>query len=387
MPSYKLRSNPEYAPGGVKYIKPLFKAIDDNDLVVVNQYLSAPAFINSNAINVRYNLSEGFGPLSHHEEESTLLVKATKLNRTEIVRALVAVEGIDLNVRDLRERSSLILAAMRGQTEIVQVLIAAGADVNTRDSYGYSALMEVARGAAGEGAAGRIMQALLDAGADVNARENQFGNSALILAALRGDAEIVQALLDAGANVNAANNNGETPLFAAVSHVYREPGCVDVVRELLKRPELDKDKAPTGGLYAGKTPLQIAKETPINVSGAAEIIELLNVEYRDCAICATPLSDDRQVVKCPHGPHFFHNDDQCYGNGITRWLNSNGTCPQCRGPWQNVSDGAQRQGPVLEDAMAGGKHNKTKRQRRNKKRNTKKNKTQYKKKRQCKNKK
>ncbi len=75
------------------------------------------------------------------------------------------------------------------------------ADVNARNEFGWTALMM----AAGSGTAESV-KALLDAGADVNARDKD-GRTALMRAAsggtAYGTAESVKLLLDAGAHVNA----------------------------------------------------------------------------------------------------------------------------------------------------------------------------------------
>ena len=80
--------------------------------------------------------------------------------------------------------------------------------MNARDNEGTTALVFAALGGDAE-----TVQALLDAGADVNAK-NSDGWTALMQAASGGDAETVQALLDARADVNAKDNDGVTALIA-----------------------------------------------------------------------------------------------------------------------------------------------------------------------------
>jgi len=55
---------------------------------------------------------------------------------------------------------------------------------------------------------------LITAGADIDAKTNN-GNSALTLAAFKGNLECVKALIAAGANVNSMINNGNTALVCA----------------------------------------------------------------------------------------------------------------------------------------------------------------------------
>ena len=61
-----------------------------------------------------------------------------------------------------------------------------------------------------------IIQALLAAGADITAR-HECGSTPLHSAASFGTAETIQALLDAGADVMAEEGDGWTPLHRAAS--------------------------------------------------------------------------------------------------------------------------------------------------------------------------
>ena len=89
----------------------------------------------------------------------------------------------------------LINAARDGNTETVKALLAKGADVNAKDSLGYSALFCAAKGSHVD-----TLQALADEGADVNAKD-MLGNTPLMWAAFQGRTETVHALL---ANRNCA---------------------------------------------------------------------------------------------------------------------------------------------------------------------------------------
>ena len=121
------------------------------------------------------------------------------------------------------KNTALLLEAARdGHAEVVRLLLAAGADVNAQNQFGYTALM----GAAFHGHF-EVVRLLLAAGADVNTQD-QGGSTALILAAINGHAEVVRLLLAAGANVNLQNQAGRTALMWAA-----QDGRADVVRLLL----------------------------------------------------------------------------------------------------------------------------------------------------------
>jgi ankyrin repeat protein len=105
--------------------------------------------------------------------------------------------------------SDLVDAAWSGDTARVQELIGTGADANSTDHNGDTALMfAVSRGYP------EIMDALIKAGAEVNAKD-RYGLTALMFAASKGRANFVEALLGEGADVNAKDMYGWTPLMFA----------------------------------------------------------------------------------------------------------------------------------------------------------------------------
>ncbi len=107
--------------------------------------------------------------------------------------------------------SALALAAQYADVSCVRTLLEHGADVNAREDYGETALMM----AATDGCDDNI-SALLDHGANVNLR-NQAGETALIMAAQDGNDAAVFNLLDAGARVNFRTKDGSTALDAAIA--------------------------------------------------------------------------------------------------------------------------------------------------------------------------
>ena len=108
--------------------------------------------------------------------------------------------------------------------EIVERLLAAGADPNARSREGQTPLMSAAL----NGRVGAV-DALLAHGADVDAAESYRGQTALMLAAGEGNVEAMRALIAAGASVGAQSKSGFTPLLFAVRNAQ-----LDAVRLLLE---------------------------------------------------------------------------------------------------------------------------------------------------------
>ena len=140
--------------------------------------------------------------------------------------------------------TELMIAASRGEQARAESLVAAGADVNAADVFGYSALMYAA--SAGHIA---VVEALLVIGAEVRLK-NKNGLSAcelarakghdavartlrhacLFAAARDGDVALLKETLDDGADVNARFADGWTALMVSARN-----GHLEAVAALLRR--------------------------------------------------------------------------------------------------------------------------------------------------------
>lgn len=144
------------------------------------------------------------------ENEMTVLVEASRRGYKEIALALIDA-GADVNSQDNYGVSALMYAAISGSVEIMEKLIEGGADVNTKDQDGRSALVEVLT--TENDLPIDIIKSLCDAGADVNVRFGE-GLTPLLLAA-SGNPDIVRLLVNAGADVHTKDDYGTTPLQRA----------------------------------------------------------------------------------------------------------------------------------------------------------------------------
>src|SRR5207244_10205152 len=118
-----------------------------------------------------------------------------------------------------------------GHTQIAEQLLAAGAEFNSRDVEGRTALLLASMSTLAQD---ELVKLLLAKGADVNAVDNK-GNTALMLAANAGEFQIVGSLIDGGANVNAKNKEGWTALrFARESKRPGETSRAEILKRLTK---------------------------------------------------------------------------------------------------------------------------------------------------------
>ncbi len=187
---------------------------------------------NGNAAMVGRLLRAGADPNRALLAGETPVMVAARGGYPEVVE-LLADAGADLNARSARGQTALMWAAGQRRNGAVAALLAHGADAHARSDVwsqvmavppharpensreiphgGNTALMFAAR--AGDAAS---VQLLVAAGADVDAAD-AWGVSALALAAHAGHRGVAEALLAAGADASAAGA-GFAPLHAAVMH-------------------------------------------------------------------------------------------------------------------------------------------------------------------------
>lgn len=152
-----------------------------------------------NLSEVNKLISEGIeiNQINYADEDLTLLMLAIDIDRADIVQALIDA-GADLYDSTYFEDTPLGLAATRGNLEILELLLNAGANPN----YGGESppLCDAVRKQHVN-----VIKALIQRNADVNLT-TPSKISPLMIAAGIGNLEIVKLLVELGADVNATDD-------------------------------------------------------------------------------------------------------------------------------------------------------------------------------------
>ena len=176
-----------------------------------------------------------------------------------VVKKLIAA-GADLETRDESGRTPLLVAAHFSNVEVTRVLLEAGAEPNAMDVQKYDLITIAAVKNDVE-----MIRLGLEFGADPGAVTSPYDGTALIAAAHLGQVETVQALIDAGAPLDHVNNLGWTALIESVVLGDGGERHTAVLKALL---EAGADPALTD--RNGATPLGLATEY-----GYTEMVQVL----------------------------------------------------------------------------------------------------------------
>lgn len=135
----------------------------------------------------------------------------------DVSRCLLFISAsFNVDERDSRHWTPLMIAAFNGKEELAQKLIQHGANVHACDNGGYTPMHWAAFNGYVE-----LIKLLLSKGAAVNAPSNA-GITPILQAAARGHVKAAAELLRGRADPNLAASDGSTALFKAVSNGHLE---------------------------------------------------------------------------------------------------------------------------------------------------------------------
>lgn len=147
----------------------------------------------------------------------TALMQAINANDRALVQKLIQ-QGVNVNELDANSDAPLVIAAYKGYTDIVEQLLAAGADVTAVDP-GMQATALHAAAYAGRTEAARLLIAY---NIDIDKQGPYNGYTALHDAIWQNNVETAKVLIEAGANLNLRSKDGKTPLDFARSRNSKE---------------------------------------------------------------------------------------------------------------------------------------------------------------------
>ena len=207
------------------------------------------AAMNGDLVTVKKLLEKDPSLLEARDEDEgvTPLAYAAGFGHMEVLEFLVA-RGANVNTRDPRGLSALHLTVYTGQTQALRFLLDKGADVK---APGPSGMRPLHWNATSMRKDPEIARLLIQRKAEVDARDD-YGNTALILAAREGANNVARLLVESGADVNAANPlTGDGPLDVALQEGRTE--IADYLRGKGAKPRATAP-APVRGPYLGQTP-------------------------------------------------------------------------------------------------------------------------------------
>lgn len=164
---------------------------------------------------------------------SKSLIIVVLISSMLIVQGCVPEVRNESNVEEKAVTSAdeqLFKAVEDSDTERIEQMIQAGANINAQDQNGRTAAMIATYN-------NDLISAkvLIEAGADVNIQDD-MQNTPFLYAGAEGYLDILKLTIEAGADPAITNRYGGTALIPASEHGY-----VDVVRELLTQTSVDVD--------------------------------------------------------------------------------------------------------------------------------------------------
>eukprot|EP00752_Nemacystus_decipiens_P002746 g2564.t1 len=186
---------------------------------------------NNNPRGVERYLAEGasINGSAHSGEIHPPIVYAAAVGSARMIKFL-AEKGADVDVgvwrkadvpKDSRAIHMAVSTGSRGALDALRALVKVGANVNTKDATGCTALMMACCVPKDTSQCVSMARELLAAGADVNLRDSD-GRVALHYAAYGGRVELVDMLLSEPSlsTLNHVTDDGKTPLLVAVEFTH-----------------------------------------------------------------------------------------------------------------------------------------------------------------------
>jgi ankyrin repeat protein len=166
---------------------------------------------------VQYLVSKGADLNTENKSGKTALNYAVEKDYLEIVKYFIEAQGLDVNAKNSLDWTPLQSAAFHGRFNIVQYLISKGANLNTENKAGKTALNYAVEKAYLE-----IVKYFIEVqDLDVNTK-NSLAWTPLHQAAFNGRLNISRYLVRQGADLESQSNLVDSPLHLAIWNHYSE---------------------------------------------------------------------------------------------------------------------------------------------------------------------
>ena len=189
-------------------------------------------------INLNINMKD--------RNDNTALCHAIVSGRPEVALYILDhAQGLDLNSQNWKGSSALMLAATKGQADVVGRLLSKGADTIRRDKEdcGTAILRAVDEGQLG------VLETMIKHRVDIHCLDDR-GRTLLHSAAFGGWDDIVRLLLEKGLHKNAKDKKGMTPLHDASRNANDECTVITTLIAFEADTSLEDNK--------GRTPWTVA---------------------------------------------------------------------------------------------------------------------------------
>ncbi|MEO7241296.1 MAG: ankyrin repeat domain-containing protein [Variovorax sp.] len=199
---------------------------------------------------IRDLLKRGFDPNARDPSGQPVLILAIREPSPKVVDALLASPRTDVNILNPKDESPLMMAAIKGQKDVVLRLLQRDAAVN---KPGWTPLHYAASSGQVE-----IMKILLDRYAFIDA-ESPNGSTPLMMAAMYGSTDSVKLLLAEGADTAMRNVLG----LSAFDFAKRgaRPDAIALLDNLAQ------DRRPaSGAVVAPAKPTPVPAQAPVQTS-------------------------------------------------------------------------------------------------------------------------